>query len=114
MKDYDRMNPISARRAIQDWLLDIRKKRESESISQAMVQAYGTSRKIKRQIFDVFDGEPATPTWIDVRRIQGSSGSAAITRASTFTGDQYEPNVNDALVRAQVRRRTANDGNILS
>ena len=47
MKDYDRMNPISARRAIQDWLLDIRKKRESESISQAMVQAYGTSRKIE-------------------------------------------------------------------
>ena len=28
MKDYDRMNPISARRAIQDWLEDIRKKRE--------------------------------------------------------------------------------------
>jgi len=48
MKDYDRMNPISARRAIQDWLEDIRKKREEQPMGEALVQAHGTSRRIKR------------------------------------------------------------------
>ena len=28
MKDYDRMNPMSARRAIQEWVIDIKNKKE--------------------------------------------------------------------------------------
>ena len=69
MKDYDCMNPISARRVIQYWLQDIKNKREQEQMGQAMVQAYARTRATKQEIFDLLDGDPENPE-TDERRFQ--------------------------------------------
>ena len=57
MKDYDRMNPISARNAIKGWLADIKKKSQEKSVGQDMVEVYGGSKNVKNLIKDMFSGE---------------------------------------------------------
>ena len=115
MKDYDRMNPISARRAIQDWLMDIKNHREAHSIGNAMKQAYGTSKRIKRQIAEVIDCQTESPTWIDVRRITSDSNVGADSNQRPTRQSSYEPVITDSLVRTRnVLRSIVEERNVLS
>ena len=67
------MNPLGARKAIQEWLADIKAKKEQEAVEQQLMTAYGRTSTKKAAIENMFDGEPESPDWIDLRRMQNSS-----------------------------------------
>ena len=115
MEFYDRMNAVSAGRAIEDWLMDIKEPQRSAIDRECYDIRVCTSKLLKRQIAEAIDCQPESPTWIAVRRISNDSNVLDDSAMRPTRQISYEPVIPDSFVRVRnVLRSIVEDRNFLN